>query len=126
MTQKAVGPRGVYHARLGRRDAALADARSALALGSQALATQDQAFTIYQVAGIYALTSRQQPEDRREALRLLALALRKDGSWLRAIPADHDLDAIRDRPEFIELIRAMTVIDRATTQTRPAQGKEKE
>ena len=54
---KAVGPRGVYHARLGRRDAALADARAALALGDQALTAQDQAFTIYQVAGIYALTS---------------------------------------------------------------------
>ena len=71
--------RGVYHARLGRRDAALADARAALA-------TSDQAFTIYQVAGIYALTSRQQPEDRREALRLLAIALRKDASWLRVLP----------------------------------------
>src|SRR5262249_60730371 len=64
---KAVGPRGVYHARLGRRDAALADARAALALGDHAATAQDQAFTIYHVAGISALTSRQQPEDRREA-----------------------------------------------------------
>src|SRR5204862_227730 len=55
--------RGVYHARLGHRDAALADARAALTLS-------DQAGAIYQVAGIYALTSQQEPGDRREALRL--------------------------------------------------------
>jgi tetratricopeptide (TPR) repeat protein len=110
---KAVGPRGVYHARLGRREAALADARVALALSEQALTVEDQAFTIYQVAGIYALTSRQHPEDRREALRLLAIALRKDPSWLRVLPDDHDFDAIRDRPEFLNLLRAMAVVDQA-------------
>ncbi len=110
---KAVGPRGVYHARLGRREAALEDARSALALVERAATQQEQAFTIYQVAGIYALTSRQQAEDRREALRLLAIALRKDPSWLRQLPGDHDFDAIRDRPEFLELLRAMAVVDRA-------------
>jgi serine/threonine protein kinase/Flp pilus assembly protein TadD len=121
---KAVGPRGVYHARLGRREAALADARAALALGDQALTTQDQAFTIYQVAGIYALTSRQQPEDHREALRLLALALRKDASWLRVLPDDHDFDAIRDRTEFRDLLRAVTLVDQAMAPSRPDPAKE--
>ncbi len=116
---KAVGPRGVYHARLGRRDAALADARAARALGDQAPSAQDQAFTIYQVAGIYSLTSRQQPEDRREALRLLALALRKDSSWLRVLPDDHDFDPIRDRPEFRDLLRAVAVVDQAIAPARP-------
>ena len=120
---KAVGPRGVYHARLGHRDAALSDARAALALADQALTTQDQAFTIYQVAGIHALTSRQEPDDRREALRLLAIALRKDASWLRALPDDHDFDPIRDRPEFRDLLRAMTLIDQASTPSRPAPAK---
>jgi tetratricopeptide (TPR) repeat protein len=121
---KAVGPRGVYHARLGRREAALADARTALALGEQALTVEDQAFTIYQVAGIYALTSRQHPEDRREALRLLAIALRKDPSWLRVLPDDHDFDPIRDRPEFRELLRAMAVVDQAMAPDGqgPAKG----
>ena len=103
---KAVGPRGVYHARLGRREAALVDARTALTLADQAPTAQEQDFTKYQVAGIYALTSRQQPEDRRDALRLLADALRKDASWLRVLPDDHDFDPIRDRPEFRELLRA--------------------
>ena len=56
--------RGVLHARLGRREAAHADAR-------ETLRTNSEPFTIYQVAGIYALTSRQEPADRREAFRLL-------------------------------------------------------
>ena len=118
----ASGARGVYHARLGRRDAALADARAALGLS-------DQAFTIYQAAGIYALTSAQQPEDAREALRLLAIALRKDPSWLRILPGDHDLDRIRDRPDFRELLRAFDVVDRAMAPVaatgRPAPSREK-
>jgi serine/threonine protein kinase/tetratricopeptide (TPR) repeat protein len=122
---KAVGPRGVYHARLGRREAALSDARAALALGDQAPTAQEQAFTIYQVAGIFALTSRQQPEDRREALRLLALALRKDASWLRVLPGDHDFDPIRDRPEFRELLRAFTVVDQAMSPVQQALAREK-
>ncbi len=121
----ASGARGVYHARLGRRDAALADARTALALGDQALTAQDQAFTIYQVAGIYALTSKQHSDDRREALRLLAIALRKDPSWLRVLPDDHDFDLIRDRPEFRDLLRAMAVVDQAMAPARQAPGKEK-
>jgi serine/threonine protein kinase/regulator of sirC expression with transglutaminase-like and TPR domain len=122
---KAIGPRGVYHARLGRREAALADARAALALGEGAPTTQEQAFTIYQVAGIYALTSRQQPQDRREAVRLLALALRKDDSWLRALPDDHDFDPIRDQPEFHELLRAWAAFDGAIAPGPQAQGGEK-
>jgi serine/threonine protein kinase/regulator of sirC expression with transglutaminase-like and TPR domain len=122
---KAVGPRGVYHARLGRREAALADARAALALGDLAPTAQEQAFTIYQVAGIYALTSRQQPGDRREALRLLALALRKDASWLRVLPDDHDFDPIRDLPECRELLRAVAVVDQTTAPARQAPNREK-
>jgi tetratricopeptide (TPR) repeat protein len=121
---KAIGPRGVYQARLGRREAALADARAALALADEAVTTQDQAFTIYQVAGIYALTSKQEPEDRREALRLLALALRKDASWLRVLPDDHDFDPIRDQPELHDLLRAMTLVDQAMAPSRPVPTKE--
>jgi tetratricopeptide (TPR) repeat protein len=115
---KALGPRGVYHARLGRRDAALADARAALALGDQAVSAHEQAFTTYQVAGIYALTSRQQPEDRQEALRLLATALRKDASWLRVLPGDHDFDAVRGRPEYGELLHALAAIEKAAAPDR--------
>ena len=120
---KAVGPRGVYHARLGRRAAALADARAALALADQAPMGQEKAFTIYQVAGIYALTSRQQSDDHREALRLLAIALRMDTSWLQV--TDDDFDAIRDRPEFQQLIQAVAVVDQTMAAARRAPGQEK-
>src|SRR4029077_20072651 len=98
----AMAARGVYHARLGRREPALADARAALA-------QSDQPGTIYQVAGIYALTSRQDRADRREALRLLAIALRKDPSWLRVVPVDHGLDPTRDETEYQQLRRALRV-----------------
>ena len=115
----AIAARGVYHARLGRREPALADARAALA-------QSDQPGTIYQVAGIYALTSKQEPDDRREALRLLAIALRKDPSWLRVVPDDHDLDPIRDQPEFRELLRALTVVSQASAPAGPNPAKEQE
>jgi tetratricopeptide (TPR) repeat protein len=108
----ALAARGVYHARLGHRDLALADARAALALS-------DRAGTIYQVAGIYALTSKQRADDRREALRLLASALRADPIWLRVVPEDRELDPIRDGPEFRDLLRAVTVVSRAE---HPAQA----
>jgi eukaryotic-like serine/threonine-protein kinase len=103
---EALGGRGVLLARLGRRDAALADARAALAVDNEVL-------TIYQVAGIYALTSKEEADDRREALRLLAIALRRDPAWLKVIPVDHDLDPIRDHPEFRALLRAVAVVSGA-------------
>ena len=93
--------RGVLHARLGRREAAHADARETLRRDSKP-------FTIYQVAGIYALTSRQEPADRREAFRLLESALNR-GFGLDLIDKDRDLDAIRDQPEFRQLVEAAQV-----------------
>jgi tetratricopeptide (TPR) repeat protein len=93
--------RGVLHARLGRREAAHADAR-------ETLRTNSEPFTIYQVAGIYALTSRQEPADRREAFRLLESTLNR-GFGLNLIEQDRDLDAIRDQPEFRQLVEAARV-----------------
>jgi tetratricopeptide (TPR) repeat protein len=49
--------RGVYRARLGQRDAAHRDAKESLLRSTLPV-------TFYQVAGIYALTTRQNPEDR--------------------------------------------------------------
>jgi tetratricopeptide (TPR) repeat protein len=88
--------RGVLLARQKRRDAALRDAEAALLLDTRPI-------ICYQVAGIYALTSRQEPEDRREAFRLLASALR-GGFGAEYLETDHDLDPIRDQPEFRRLL----------------------
>ncbi len=90
--------RGVYLARLGRRSAALEDAR-------EALLRDGSPSNLYQVAGIYALTSRQEPGDRAEAYRLLALALRQ-GFGLDLLDADADLDPVRAEPEFRRLVEA--------------------
>jgi tetratricopeptide (TPR) repeat protein len=90
--------RGVVLARLGQRAAALRDAKEALARDSQ------PAF-LYQVAGIYARTSRGHPEDRVEAFRLLSAALRS-GYGLDLLDKDTDLDPIRAESEFRRLVEA--------------------
>jgi serine/threonine protein kinase/tetratricopeptide (TPR) repeat protein len=88
--------RGVLLARLGKRKEALRDAEECLRQDSQPA-------TIYQVAGIYALTSKQQPQDREEAVFLLSTALRK-GYGKDLISIDTDLDPIRSHPDFRRLL----------------------
>jgi tetratricopeptide (TPR) repeat protein len=90
--------RGVYHARLGHREAAVADAR-------ESLVRDAGPSNLYQVAGIYALTSRREPTDREEAVRLLTKALRS-GFGFDLVAIDTDLDPIRADPEFRRLAEA--------------------
>jgi hypothetical protein len=90
--------RGVLHARLGHREAAHADAEESLHRDTRP-AIQ------YQVAGIYALTSKQHAEDRREAFRLLSAALR-GGYGFDLLVQDTDLDPVRKLPEFQRLVDA--------------------
>ncbi len=94
----ALAGRGVLYARLGRRDAALADAKAALVRDGQPL-------TLYQAGCIYALTSRQNADDRGEALRLLSVALRQ-GFGFDLLDKDRDLDPIRELPEFQRRVKA--------------------
>jgi tetratricopeptide (TPR) repeat protein len=88
--------RGVLLARLGKRKEAIHDAE-------ECLCQDNQPATLYQVAGIYALTSRQQPQDRDEALFLLSSALRK-GYGKELIGIDTDLDPIRSHPDFRRML----------------------
>jgi serine/threonine protein kinase/Flp pilus assembly protein TadD len=92
------GDRGIYLARLGKRAEALEDAQ-------EALRRDHSGETLFQVAGIYALTSRTEPDDRFIALQLLTEALRK-GYGFDLLVTDHDLDPLRNEPEFRELVRA--------------------
>src|SRR5262249_26097243 len=62
--------RGVLHARLGNYKEAYKDAEASLH-------SDNRPPTLYQVAGIYALTSRKNPADATRALELLASALRQ-------------------------------------------------
>ena len=86
---------GVLLARQGKRAAALRDAQ-------ECLKRDRQAATAYQVAGIYALTSKQQPGDSAKALFLLTYSLR-NGYGNELVPTDSDLDPIRKLPEFRRL-----------------------
>lgn len=91
--------RGVLLARLGKYAEARQDAEMAL--------KRDRTpAIIYQVAGIYALTSRQQPNDRMKALVLLSSALQK-GFGFEYLAEDKDLDPIRNLPEFRRLTDAV-------------------
>jgi serine/threonine protein kinase/Flp pilus assembly protein TadD len=88
--------RGVLLARKGEREPALRDAQEALRRDSSPR-------ILYQVAGIYAQTSRLEAEDREEAFRLLSAALRT-GFGFELLDRDRDLDPLRDRPQFRRLI----------------------
>jgi tetratricopeptide (TPR) repeat protein len=90
--------RGVLLARQGKRAEALADAE-------EALLRDPSPRIVYQVAGIYAQTSKQQPDDRLRALSLLAAALRQ-GFGYDDIDSDPDLEPIRNLPEFRRLTAA--------------------
>jgi serine/threonine protein kinase len=103
------GGRGVLLARLGRRDDAHRDARDALARDPGPARR-------YQAASVYALTARARPEDRAEALHLLAGALR-DGYGHDRLAADGDLDALRDQPEFRRLAAAAAALRPAPRKT---------
>jgi serine/threonine protein kinase/Flp pilus assembly protein TadD len=96
--------RGVLLARLGRRDEALRDAREAVRL-------DPRPEVLYQAAGIYALTGEKNPEDRTEAFRLLAAALR-GGFGLDQLETDPDLRPIRGLPEYRRLLDAARLLHR--------------
>jgi serine/threonine protein kinase/Tfp pilus assembly protein PilF len=88
--------RGVYLARLGKRTEAVRDAEQALLLDTSPP-------NLYQVAGIYALTSAKEPNDRQESLRLLSQAL-KSGFGYDYLEIDRDLDRIRDSAAFRNIV----------------------
>ena len=90
--------RAVMRARQGDRDGAVADAREALRL-------TERPGTKYQVAGVYALSSKANPADLREAYSLLDSALR-DGFGFEYLDKDPELDPIRKDPDFKKLVDA--------------------
>jgi tetratricopeptide (TPR) repeat protein len=104
--------RGVSLARLGERKTALADAEEALLLDARPP-------NLYQVGCIYALTSRQNPQDRLRAFELLADGL-NGGFGLDIVDTDSDVDPVRQTPEFRRLVAA------AREKLAPKANKKKE
>jgi serine/threonine protein kinase/Flp pilus assembly protein TadD len=100
--------RAVLRARLKQRSAAHDDAEECLSRDKTPLIT-------YQLAGVYALTSRDEPADRKEAFRLLSVALRK-GVGFDLLESDKDLDPIRDSREFKKLVEAAQAIRAAPAE----------
>jgi serine/threonine protein kinase/Tfp pilus assembly protein PilF len=94
--------RGVLLARLGKHDEALRDAREAERLDAQPA-------NLYRVAGIYALASRDKPEHRQEAFRLLAAALRA-GYGFEHLDGDPELEPLRALPQFKRLVAAARML----------------
>lgn len=93
----ALSGRAMLHSRLGERDKAHADAEEALRLGEHRPAT------VYQLAGVYAMTSKTHPDDKREAFRLLASALR-NGFGYNLLDVDRELDPLRSDAEFSRVV----------------------
>jgi serine/threonine protein kinase/tetratricopeptide (TPR) repeat protein len=102
--------RGVLLARLGKRDAALQDARDALLADLHAP-------NLYQVGCIYALTSKANPADRDEAFRLVWAALRS-GFGRDIFKTDPDLDPVRNDPAYARLVERVAELDRAERDGR--------
>src|SRR5262249_55849573 len=100
--------RGIYRARLEQRKAAHEDAR-------QALEQDNKPPTQYFAAGIYALTSRQVPEDRWEAYRLLASAL-KQGFGYEQLPRDANFDSCRGDRHFDVLLSVARTLQAAAAK----------
>lgn len=98
---------GVLLARRGERDAAHACAKTALTLDTRPE-------IMYQVAGIYALTSQTTPDDKREALRLLAAAFNQNFG-LDLVSGDPDLLPLKGDPDFLRIQEAATTLQRAST-----------
>ncbi|HKB01379.1 MAG TPA: protein kinase [Gemmataceae bacterium] len=88
--------RGVLLARIGDRAAAVADAE-------EALLRDTKGPNLYQVACIYALTSRTEPTDRVKAVELLRAAL-KTRFGLDLVDTDPDFDPIRKDPAFQRVV----------------------
>ncbi len=102
--------RALLHARLGQRAAARRDASQACKLAGRS------GEVLYRAACAHALTSGDHPADREEALRLLALALRR-GFGHDRLRSDPNLASLRKGPRFEKLVEAAHALEAPTLPT---------
>lgn len=95
--------RGLLRARQGRRTEAHADALVVLA-------GKPTAHQFYSLACLYAVTAAADPADEEESLRLLREAVTAGFRDYRLLITDPDLDAMRPRRPFQELVNAVAAL----------------
>ena len=95
-----LGSRAVLAAQLGRRDAALSDARAAIEHGAE------DGLAWYQAACVFALLGQDQEESLVMALACLAQALAKKPEFVREFATDRDLANLWERSDFQQFVAA--------------------
>jgi tetratricopeptide (TPR) repeat protein len=100
---QAILNRALVHARLGQRDAAIADVERGLKLYKLPPSL------IYLAGRVYTQTSKIEPEDADRAITLLRRAAKEGFHNAVLFATDEDLDPVRDRADFRKL--AQTVKD---------------
>jgi len=108
--------RGVLLARMGRAEAARADARQALAIRRDAL-------TVYQAACIEALSSKDNDGAIHTALPLLAESLLKQVDLAELALADPDLERLRGSQIFRNLVAAARFLVAMPGAVNPARAE---
>jgi tetratricopeptide (TPR) repeat protein len=89
--------RGVMYARLGQRSEAIRDAEAALK-------KRRDARTLFQAACVYALISNDNEHDASVAVKLVKEAVADDPKWIAVAIQDADLERLRGRDDFDELL----------------------
>ncbi len=98
--------RGIFLSRVGRVDEAIRDAEAALEL-------RRDADTLYRVAGIFAQTSPQVPQNADMALELLArAAVLEPALVVKYLPTDPDLRPLRNTAKFREFQQTLAKLYR--------------
>jgi tetratricopeptide (TPR) repeat protein len=99
---QAILNRALIHARLGHRDAAIADAERGLKLGSPLPPS-----FVYNAGCVYAQTSKVEPRDADRAMTLLRRAAKEGFHNTSCFATDKDLDPVRDRADFQKLVQSI-------------------
>jgi serine/threonine protein kinase/Flp pilus assembly protein TadD len=92
--------RAILLAKLGKREEALREAEQVGKLSTDPCVTYRRACT-------FAITSTTNQQDRKQAIALLKKAFREGYHHVRSYESDPNLDALRDLPEFGELLKAV-------------------
>ncbi len=109
----ALNYRALLLARTGKIDESIAETR-------KLMKTNVSPELQYRAACVYAIATTKKPELRGDCLRLLAIAISR-GYGSDLINSDHDLDAIRNRPEFKQLTAMIRFLQCMKISTQSAQ-----